>query len=61
MTKLEVITDMLAASHHLSIGLAGLLHKVLPEEEGYKVEVLLEAYTDTLRELTMNIKKEKKE
>ena len=61
MNKLDIMTDMIAASHKLSIGLAGLVHKLLPEEEGYKVEVLLEAYTDTLRELTMNIKKEKKE
>ena len=60
MTKLEVITDMLAASHHLSIGLAGLLHKVLPEEEGYKVEVLLETYTDALKSLSLEIERGEK-
>lgn len=60
MKKLDIITDMIAASHKLTIGLAGLVHEVLPEDEGYKVEVLLETYTDTLRDLTVAMKREGK-
>ena len=61
MTKIELMTDMMTASHHLTVGLAGVVHKVLPEKDRYKVEVLLEAYTDTLRGLSIDINDGEKE
>jgi hypothetical protein len=48
---IDVLLSMLTATHQLVLGLSGLLYEVLPRGEGYKVEVLLETYTDTLEGL----------
>ena len=47
----DVLLSMLTATHTLVLGLSGLVYEVLPSGEGYKVEVLLETYTDTLEGL----------
>ena len=46
--QIETLTDMVAASSRLSIGLAGVLYATLPPKDWYKVEVLLEAHNDAM-------------
>ena len=61
MTKLELMTEMMSASHKLSIGLTGIVYELLPKKDRYKIEVLLETYTDALGSLKMDIDKGKEE
>ena len=56
LDQIESLTDMVAASSRLSIGLAGLVYGLLPPAEYYKVEVLLEAHNDVLESLTLKHK-----
>ena len=46
--QIRTLTDMVAASSRLSIGLAGIVYGILPKAEWYKVEVLLEAHNDAM-------------
>ena len=52
--QIDLLTDMVSASSRLSIGLAGLVYGLLPRDEYYKVEVLLEAHNDALESLTID-------
>ena len=61
MTKLEALTEMVAASSRLSIGLSGVVYSLLTPKDRYKVEVLLEAHNDSMRGLATDIQKGKEE
>ena len=61
MNKIEVLTEMSAATATLAIGLAAVLVSTLPADEVYKVEVLLEGHNDKLKHIISQVKKEKGE
>ena len=55
--KIDALAEMVGASSTLVVGLSGLVYGLLPEEEGYKVEVLLESHNDALESLFKDMKK----
>ena len=61
MNKLELLTNMYETTATLTVGLAQVVHEVLPKEERYKVEVLIDAHNDALLYMMNEIKKEKGE
>lgn len=60
MTQTDVILHIATANTRLLIGISGIIAGLLPKDEIYKMEVLLEAHNDTLRETVVQLKKEKK-